>query len=137
MAVDSGACDNVIDPQELPEHPVRETNASLNGVQFASATGEPIPNLGEISMPMVTREQTWRSMTMQAAPVAKPLASVMKIVKAGHVVVFDNDASYIMNKATSEVNMLREEGGNYMLDIWVPPPEGPAEHESPIFGRRP
>ena len=26
-----------------------------------------------------------------------------------------------MNKSSGEVNMLREEDGNYMLDVWVPP----------------
>ena len=39
----------------------------------------------------------------------------------GHVVVFDNDLSYIVNKETGESNVLREDNGNYMLDLWVPP----------------
>ena len=77
-----------------------------------SATGESITNMGEMTM---------RSMKVQAAPVTKPLASVMRIVKAGHVVVFDDDSSYIMNKRTGEINVLREEDGNYMLDVWVKP----------------
>ena len=42
---------------------------------------------------------------------------------SGHRVVFDDEGSYIMNKATGEVNILREEEGNFMLDVWVPPPE--------------
>jgi len=60
-------------------------------------------------------------MRVQAAPVTKPLASVKKIVQAGHKVVFDDEGSYILNKTTGEINMLREEDGNYMLDIWVQP----------------
>ena len=28
-----------------------------------------------------------------------------------------------MNKNIGEVNRLREEGGNYMLDAWIPPPQ--------------
>ena len=51
MAVDSGACDNVMDPEELPHYDVKETRASINGVQFASATWEPIPDLGEMETP--------------------------------------------------------------------------------------
>ncbi len=60
-------------------------------------------------------------MTFQAAPVAKPLASVMGICRAGHQVVFDEEGSYIVNKQTGEVNWLREENGNYLLDVWIPP----------------
>jgi hypothetical protein len=134
MAVDSGACDSVADPDQIPCM-VKETQASKSGQNFASATGEPIPNLGEMVMPMRTREGTFRSMTVQAAPVTKPLASVMRIVRAGHMVVFDNAGSYIYNKETRELNMLREEDGNYMLDVWVKPTSD--ENEAATFRRRP
>ena len=42
---------------------------------------------------------------------------------AGHRVVFDSEMSFILNKATGEMNVLREEDGNFLLDVWVPPPE--------------
>ena len=61
-----------------------------------------------------------RAMTFQAAPVAKPLGSVKRICQAGHYVIFDEDGSYIVNKATGELNWLREQRGNYMLDAWIP-----------------
>ena len=121
MAVDSGACDNVIDAEEVPAYVVTQTRDSLSGDAFLSATGEEIPNLGELKLPMVTREDIMRHMTCCAAAVAKPLASVKKMVAAGHRVVFD-DVSYIENKETGEINYLREEAGNYILDVWVPPP---------------
>ena len=117
MAVDSGACDSVIDPEDVPEYPPVETKASIGGLAYASATGDEIPNLGEIKLPFSTREGTLRGMTVQAAPVAKPLGSVMRICQAGHMVVFDSEQSYIVNKKTGEMNMLREEDGNYMLDL--------------------
>ena len=120
MAVDSGACETVGDPSQIP-CTVSETAASKAGASFVSATGEPIPNLGEMAMTLMTREGTMRCLKVQAAPVTKPLASVMRIVQAGHVVVFDEGSSYIMNKKTGEVNVLREEDGNYMLDVWVKP----------------
>ena len=84
--------------------------------------GEPIPNLGEQRLLLATEEGSMRAMTFQAAPVAKPLGSVKRICQAGHYVIFDEDGSYIMNKATGELNWLREQNGNYMLDGWVPPP---------------
>jgi hypothetical protein len=122
MAVDSGACENVIDAvEEVPNYPVQEGKASRMGVKYASATGEEIANLGEVMLPMMTAEGTRRSMKMQAAEVSKPLASVKRICEAGHTVVFDETGSFMFDKATGEVNYFREEGGNYMLDVWVPP----------------
>ena len=138
VAVDSGACDSVINVDELPDHPVRDTVASKAGEQFASATGDPIPNMGEINALMLTREESLRAMKFTAAPVAKPLAAVKKICAAGHTVVFDDDGSYVYNKFTGEVNMLREEMGNYIMDVWVPPPRYEALNCEPIpgFGRQ-
>ena len=131
MAVDSGACDRVADPTQLPCE-VCETAASKAGSNFASATGEPIPNMGEMKVPLMTREGTCRSMRVTAAPVTKPLASVKKICQAGHKVVFDEEGSYIVHKVTGEVNALREEDGNYMLDMWVMP-----SSQGPTFRGRP
>jgi hypothetical protein len=122
LAVDSGACENVIDAnEEVPNYPVVEGRAARMGVKYASATGEEIPNLGEITIPMVTMEGSRRKMKMQAAEVSKPLASVKRICEAGHTVVFDEEGSFMYNKTTGEINYFREESGNYMLDVWVPP----------------
>ena len=104
--------------------------ASTSGVKYVSATGEEIPNLGEVMLPVFTMEGTKRKMRMQAAEVSRPLASVKKICEAGHTVVFDETGSYLYHRATGEINYLREEGGNYMLDVWVPPSSDSA------FGRR-
>ena len=125
VAIDSGACDNVIDPDELPEHEVRETRASKDGDEFSSATGEPIPNLGEMSIMMVTRERTTRAMTFTACPVAKPLASVKRICSAGHVVIFDEEGSYILNKHTGQVTNMMQKNGVYMIEAWVLKPSMP------------
>ena len=38
-----------------------------------------------------------------------------------------DDGSFIMIKATGELIWLREQNGNYMLDVWVPPPDKPME----------
>ena len=127
IAVDSGACDNVISPDDVPEQTIVESEGSRKGECFFSATGEPIPNLGDIRLPMIMREGTSRGMLMRAAPVSKPLASVKKICQAGHTVVFDESGSYVVNKASGEVNWLREDDGNYMLDAWVPPMDSSAE----------
>ena len=122
VAIDSGAAETVIPHRLVGQHPVRATESSRNGMCYASATGQPIPNLGEQCLPLITQVGTLRGMTFQAAPVSKALGSVKRMCSSGHRVVFDEDGSYIVNKATGELNWLREQNGNYMLDVWVPPP---------------
>ena len=143
IAIDSGAAEIVIPHTMVTEYPIQQTEKSESGACYASATGEPIPNLGEQRLPLATAEGSLRAMTFQAAPVAKPLGSVMRICQAGHLVVFDSDGSYIFNKQSCEINWLREEHGNYMLDVWVPPAEQVSpntwqrvDHKQP-FGRQP
>ena len=86
-------------------------------------------------------EETFRGITFEAAPVSKPLGSVKRICTTGHRVVFDEDGSHIENKTTGEINMWREDNGNYMLVMWVVPPQttewGPMMgNEPPSFGRQ-
>ena len=125
IAIDSGAAETVIPYKLIKGHPVYETQASRSGLNYASATGDPIPNLGEQHVPMCTREGTLRSMVFQAAPVTQALGSVKRICQSGHRVVFDTGGSYIENRQTGEINMLREEDGNYILDAWVLPNSNP------------
>ena len=121
LAVESRAAESVLSHMLIQDRPIRETWASKNGLNYISATGDPIPNLGEQRFPLITREGSTRSMTLQAAPVDRPLGSVKRMCQAGHKVVFDSDGSYVLNKTTMGVNWLREESGNFMLDMWVMP----------------
>ena len=137
MAVDSGAAETVIPHRLVTQHPIMPTRDSQTGLCYASATGQPIPNLGEQKLPLFTNEGTLRGMTFQAAPVSKPLGSVKRMCASGHRVVFDDDGSYIENKATGEINWLREEEGNYMLDAWIVPPHAMPPNETSSFQWQP
>ena len=46
------------------------------------------------------------------------------MVEAGHAVVFappELGGSFIVNLKSVEENALREDDGNYILDVWIPP----------------
>ena len=60
----------------------------------------------------------------------KLLASVSRLIQAGHRVVFDDvqAGSYIENKTTGKKTWMRQEGGVFYLDLWVSP--------EPSFGRQ-
>ena len=122
IAIESDAAEIGILHALVTDYAIRQTDKSRAGVCYASATGEPIPNLGEQKLPLATIEGSLRAMTFQVAPVSKPLGSVKRICAAGDRIVFDDDGSYIVNKPTGELKWLRDDNGNFMLDVWVPPP---------------
>ena len=45
--------------------------------------------------------------------------SVRKICKAGYRIVFDDEGSYVEDKATGEAMRVTEEDGEYIMDVWV------------------
>ena len=74
------------------------------------------------------------SVDFEVANITRPLGSVSKLVRKHNRVVFDDDGSYIENKASGEKVPLREEQGLYFLDIWV---EIPADMElNPVFAKQ-
>ena len=60
-------------------------------------------------------------MKFQICEVTKALGSVMKIVKNGNKVVFEEGGSYIQNVKTKNNMWLREHEGVYVLDCVVAP----------------
>ena len=61
-------------------------------------------------------------MKAQVCEVNKALLSVKRMVQAGNRVVFDPEGSYVMDVKSGESMPLRDEGGMYMLKMWVRKP---------------
>ena len=90
-------------------------------VKYEAANGELIDNIGE-RFEAHSQEGTVRGLTAQVCGIKKALLCVSKMVKAGNRVVFQSEpsgGSYIEDLHTGEFMYLREEGGMYMLDLWV------------------
>ena len=68
---------------------------------------------------------------------ARPLGSVKRMCAAGHRIVFDDEGSYVENKYTGELNWLREENGNYILDVAVVPGKAWFKNSDQGFVRHP
>ena len=118
LAVDSGATETVLGEDMLAAIDTVPGVASKRGVLYEVANGTRIPNLGEKRFVGTTEEGMERSIVAQVADVNKALMSVRKLVNAGNRVVFDTE-SYIEDKQTGEKTWLTEEGGMYMLKMWV------------------
>ena len=121
IMVDSGACDCVAPPDCFPGIPVVPTTASRDGLEYTSAGGHKIPNLGMSRPVVVTTDGEVNAMTFQIAAVGKPLGAVSKFVSANHRVVFDHPTSYIESKSTGKKTTLRQSNGVYFLDVWMKP----------------
>ena len=104
------------------------------GRNYVVANGSANKNKGETVVSMVTQEGQWKNLKFQVCGVTRPLASVAKIVDAGHKVVFGpswKGGSYILNLETSEKTWLTQKDGVVVLDAVVAPIEW---HARPGFG---
>ena len=119
MAVDSGATETVVGENMVTSIETKEGPASRRGVNYEVADGTLIPNLGEKKFTAVSEEGLARNITAQVCSVNKALLSVKKMVKAGNKVVFDEEGSYVEDKRTGEKMWMKEDGGMYMLKMWV------------------
>ena len=119
FALDSGATETVVGEEMLESVETKEGAASRRGVEYEIATGERIPNLGEKRFVGVSEEGVTRSITAQVCSVNKALMSVKRVMKAGNGVVFDEDGTYVEDKQTGERIWAKEDGGMFMVRMWV------------------
>jgi len=119
LAVDSGATETVVGEDMLKSIETKESWGSKKGVEYEVANGETIPNLGEKKFHGVTDNGITRNLTAQVCEVNKALLSVKKIISAGNRVTFDEDGSFIEDKSSGEKMWLKDEGGMFLLKMWV------------------
>ena len=118
--IDSGAAESVAPTSWFPDYPNDKTSG-LFGTEYATASGEPLFNEGQVKLNLVTSDRQMRTMQFQKTKVTRPLGSVKRIAGAGHTVVFDDEGSFLYNKQSGDVTWLRERDGGYVLDALVTP----------------
>ena len=70
LTVDPGARETVIPHDRIRGYEIRETK-SKRGMNFVSASGAPVPNLGEQVLPLLNEEEALRTMKFNACPVTR------------------------------------------------------------------
>ena len=123
--VDSGASVPVIHPATGRGYEVLESEGSRAGVEYETAGGHSLANLGKKRLAVLTREGTIRGYQSECADVTKSLRSVRSLIKNRHAVLFGlgeyGDQHMIVNKDTGEVNWLEDDGVNYIQSLMVIP----------------
>ena len=136
ITIDSGAGSSAINPEDVPEYQLEPSEGQAKGQHFIGAGGEKMPNLGQMTVPLMLADGTAAAATFQAAKVRKPLMAVSASCDQGQLVLFDNDLSALVDRDSPEGREIRRlvkqcvakttlqrKGGVYTLPAWIVPPE--------------
>ena len=121
LTIDSGAAENVMGMDVVPEVPLKSSAGSRAGVEYLAANGTRMPNRGEKAVPIVTSEGQRCMLNMQVTDVRRPLMSVSRICDAGHRVVFEADGGYIEQVDTAERTRFQRVANVYRLQVALDP----------------
>ena len=124
ILVDSGAAENVLPPDLLPDYEIQEGEARKNGVKYMTADGNEIPNLGELDVPFRTYEGHKCGIKFQLADVKRPLLSVTALTAKGNRVSFHSTGGTIVSQDGKQKIDFKKQQGVYVLEVYVPPFQG-------------
>jgi hypothetical protein len=120
VALDSGAGDHVVGPDDIPNFAIEPSAGSKAGRGFIAANGSKIANLGQ-SRVRVKDDGTKKSFksVVQVADVSRPLYSVSKICDSspGVEVTFNAAEAFVKDKQGRTVAKFRRQGGLYLADL--------------------
>jgi hypothetical protein len=119
ITIDSGASENVIGPSMAPGTPILPSAGSRAGVQYITANGMTMPNMGEKHLHVLTCEGHKCLLNMQVTDVNKPLMSVARICDAGHEVVFSARGGVIRHLTTGQETKFNRVDNVYRLQVDV------------------
>ena len=131
--MDSGAIHSVASPSVGKGTPVQESHGSINGLQYHTADGTRIPNLGQKTLEVVTEGGQRMNQTFQMAEVTRPLSSVGEIADKGNAIVFGRRGGFIHNLATGHRLSFSREQGVYLLKTWL---QEPNDKQADVFPRQ-
>ena len=135
LTMDSGAADHVMPLGWLMWILVVASARSLKGLHYVAASGTRIPNMGQQTVRLLTRNGTWAQWICQVAAVNKPLVSVSKLIDDGWRVVFDEEASYIKRKRIGNMINIRRERGVFVVYAFVDPADPKKNNKVQVFTR--
>ena len=119
MLVDSGAADHVMPASELPNVDITEGASSKAGVQYTTADGGRLPNLGEQTVKLTVKDGRQVNATFQVADVTRPILSVARLTESGHQVRFHKNGGSIIHRETGHEIPFVNYRGVYVLEARV------------------
>jgi hypothetical protein len=125
--VDSGAVVTTIPKGVAHDYPLQPTLESRNGVCYVAAGGQRLPDFGMRSL-IVRPEGSSHQHRIKArvTDVRKALLSVHGLTSTGHRVIFDEDKSVIIHKASKVEVPMTPVGRGWKVDMQILPSGSPA-----------
>ena len=124
---DTGAQVSVTPADMAKGHKIMPTQASKEGRGFTSASKTKIENLGQLDVPMMSREGLWTRQRWQVAPegkLARPLLSIGEECDKDQYVVFGKHGGAIIAEDGQAIRSFpRLENGVYEIEMWLPSAE--------------
>ena len=132
--VDSGTIDTVGGPMHVAKEAIRATIASKKGLNYTSASGHTIKNLGEGDVHARSDEGIPIDMTTQVGDsLTKMLISVGRTGEAGNMTIFNCDMAaireiarkqtidehFMYNKKSGISSKIIKEGGLFKYPMWI------------------
>ena len=115
--IDSGA-EETVAPRGVFPGQSRESAMSRAGACYRTASGAPVPNLGELDVQFLTNEGYVGAIPFQLADIERPLIAVSALAKAGNIVELYENGGRIVHHSGKTTNLERR-GGTYILRMWV------------------
>ena len=91
---------------------------SRAGACYRTASGAPVPNLGEMDVTFLTNEGLAGEIPFQLADIERPLIAVSALAKAGNTVELHDKGGRIIHHSGRTTHLERR-GGTYVLRMWV------------------
>ena len=113
IALDSGACNHVLDAEDVPGYRVVESPGSRRGQNFIVGNGAGLPNEGQVHLnlevPVGDEGRGPLQSTFQVADgMCKPLMSVAKVCDAGYACLFTKTGASVLDQSKREVCTFEE-----------------------------
>jgi hypothetical protein len=118
VALDSGAGDHVVGPDDVEGFTTEESEGSRRGRHFIAADGNRIANLGQarVGVHDAACKSSFGSV-LQIAEVSRPLYSVSKICDTGASVTFTGAEATVKGNNGRTLAKFVREGGLYVADL--------------------
>jgi len=111
VALDSGACDHVINKCDIPGYTVVPSAGSMRGLHFVAANGDVIDNLGQATVNLAPHDSKVQvQSTFQVAAVSRPLYSATKMADQGCTIAMDKHSAVVSKGGKPVAKFLRKRG---------------------------
>ena len=121
IALDSGAVDHVIGPDDLPSSAViGSVTGARVGRSFVAANGEPMHTHGEVMLACDGGDDGHSTASFAVTDVSRPLQSVSRMCDQGFEVLFTGRVARVRDPKTGRiVARFPRRGGLYVRDVRI------------------